>query len=366
MGDWMPSAGVVHGARRGRRGRRGSVAAVSVLPRVAARRAAAGPRRSRATGSSNGSGTASALSSSAANGETWLWSRGEELITRRFPEIAAAASHLPDGTVLDGEVLAFADGRPMPFSALQQRIGRQKQVAQVMRAVPVVFVAYDVLERDGVDMRQRADERASRRPASAHHAEACCARPRRSTAPGVGRARGAARRIARARRRRVHPQAPRLGVRRRAPQGRVVEVEDRSADGRRRAHLRAAGQRPAREPADRLHLRRLGPGHSSSRWRRRTRDCRTPRSRSSTNGSGVTRASATGPCARSSRSRSSSLASKRSRRRPGTRAGSPCASHGCSGGEKTSRRPKPTRWIRLKKAGREPLSTLLATGPCRD
>ena len=87
------------------------------------------------------------------NGETWLWSRGEELITRRFPEIVAAASHLPDGTVLDGEVLAFAEEKPMPFSALQQRIGREKQVAQVMRTVPVVFVAYDVLERDGVDAR---------------------------------------------------------------------------------------------------------------------------------------------------------------------------------------------------------------------
>ena len=87
-------------------------------------------------------------------GETWLWSRGEELITHRFPEITAAATHLPDGTVLDGEVLAFRDGRPMPFSALQQRIGRQKQIAQVMRAVPVVFVTYDVLERDGGDLRE--------------------------------------------------------------------------------------------------------------------------------------------------------------------------------------------------------------------
>jgi DNA ligase 1 len=94
-------------------------------------------------------------------GETWLWSRGEELITHRFPEVAAAATHLPDGTVLDGEVLAFADGRPLPFSALQQRIGRQKQVAQVMRAVPVVFVAYDVLESGGADLRTRplADRR---------------------------------------------------------------------------------------------------------------------------------------------------------------------------------------------------------------
>jgi ATP-dependent DNA ligase len=86
-------------------------------------------------------------------GQTWLWSRGEELITHRFPEIAAAATHLPDGTVLDGEILAFQDERPLPFSALQQRIGRQKQVAQIMRAVPAVFVAYDVLEWDGRDRR---------------------------------------------------------------------------------------------------------------------------------------------------------------------------------------------------------------------
>ena len=82
-----------------------------------------------------------------------LWSRGEELITHRFPEIAAAATRLPDGTVLDGEVLAFRDERPMPFSALQQRIGRQKQVAQLVRAVPVVFMTYDMLEENGADMR---------------------------------------------------------------------------------------------------------------------------------------------------------------------------------------------------------------------
>ena len=84
-----------------------------------------------------------------------LWSRGEELITHRFPEITAAATHLPDGTVLDGEVLAFKDDRPMPFSALQQRIGRQKQVAQMSRAVPVVFMTYDILEADGTDIRRR-------------------------------------------------------------------------------------------------------------------------------------------------------------------------------------------------------------------
>lgn len=86
-------------------------------------------------------------------GTVHLWSRGEELITHRFPEIAAAATRLADGTVLDGEVLAFRDGAPLPFSALQQRIGRQKQVAQMARAVPVVFMAYDILEDEGVDVR---------------------------------------------------------------------------------------------------------------------------------------------------------------------------------------------------------------------
>ena len=74
---------------------------------------------------------------------------------QRFPEIAAAATRLPDGTVLDGEVLAFRDDRPLPFSALQQRIGRHKQVAQMARAVPVVFMAYDLLEERGADARAR-------------------------------------------------------------------------------------------------------------------------------------------------------------------------------------------------------------------
>jgi DNA ligase-1 len=82
-----------------------------------------------------------------------LWSRGEELITQRFPEIAAAAARLPDGTVLDGEVLAFRDERPLPFSALQQRIGRQKQVERLARTVPVVFMTYDILEDRGEDIR---------------------------------------------------------------------------------------------------------------------------------------------------------------------------------------------------------------------
>ena len=57
-------------------------------------------------------------------GQTWIWSRGEELVTERFPEIVALAQALPDGTVLDGEIMVWRDDRPAPFSLLQQRIGR--------------------------------------------------------------------------------------------------------------------------------------------------------------------------------------------------------------------------------------------------
>jgi DNA ligase-1 len=88
-------------------------------------------------------------------GQAHLWSRGEELITRQFPEVVDAATALPDGVVLDGEVLGFRDGRPLPFSALQQRLGRERQVSRAARDVPVVFMAYDVLEHEGEDIRER-------------------------------------------------------------------------------------------------------------------------------------------------------------------------------------------------------------------
>jgi DNA ligase-1 len=84
----------------------------------------------------------------------FLWSRGEELITDRFPEIASAARELPAGTVLDGEVLAFSGGEPRPFADLQRRIGRQRRVMEVAADVPVVFLAYDLLEEDGLDIRE--------------------------------------------------------------------------------------------------------------------------------------------------------------------------------------------------------------------
>jgi DNA ligase-1 len=84
-----------------------------------------------------------------------LWSRGDETIADRFPEIVEAAAALPDGVVLDGEILAFREGAPLPFAALQQRIGRRRDVARTARGIPVVFMAYDVLEYDGIDVREQ-------------------------------------------------------------------------------------------------------------------------------------------------------------------------------------------------------------------
>ncbi len=87
-------------------------------------------------------------------GRTWIWSRGEELVTDRFPEIAAAATRLPADSVLDGEVLAFR-GEVLPFAVLQRRIGRQKLTPQVLAEAPLAFMAYDLLEEDGHDIRDR-------------------------------------------------------------------------------------------------------------------------------------------------------------------------------------------------------------------
>jgi DNA ligase-1 len=88
-------------------------------------------------------------------GRVFLWSRGEELITGRFPEVVEAGETLPDGTVLDGEVLAHGDDRPLPFALLQTRIGRQTLTPKVLAEAPAAFMAYDLLEQDGVDLRER-------------------------------------------------------------------------------------------------------------------------------------------------------------------------------------------------------------------
>ncbi|MEL7296811.1 MAG: ATP-dependent DNA ligase [Pseudomonadota bacterium] len=88
-------------------------------------------------------------------GQTFLWSRGEDLITPQFPEIVAASESLADGTVLDGEILAWRDGQPMPFSALQRRFGRKKPGKKSMADFPCIFRCYDLLELDGCDQREQ-------------------------------------------------------------------------------------------------------------------------------------------------------------------------------------------------------------------
>ena len=86
-------------------------------------------------------------------GQVWLWSRGEELVTERFPEIVALAQSLPDGTVLDGEVLVWQGGVPASFVLLQQRIGRKTLGKKILADAPVTFMAYDLLELGGQDLR---------------------------------------------------------------------------------------------------------------------------------------------------------------------------------------------------------------------
>ncbi|MCQ4322285.1 ATP-dependent DNA ligase [Stutzerimonas stutzeri] len=113
------------------------------------------------------------------DGQIWVWSRGEELVSERFPELCELAGCLPDGTVIDGEILVWkhAPGEPatelfeqpesnaadtterfgvQPFALLQQRIGRKNLTAKVLQDAPVVVLAYDLLEWQGDDWRQRA------------------------------------------------------------------------------------------------------------------------------------------------------------------------------------------------------------------
>jgi len=110
-------------------------------------------------------------------GQIWIWSRGEELVTERFPEIVALAGQWPDGTVVDGEIVVWLSdpqgaagrppeaereplrrpgelaGRPAPFNLLQQRIGRKTLNKKILADAPVSLIAYDILEWDGVDLR---------------------------------------------------------------------------------------------------------------------------------------------------------------------------------------------------------------------
>jgi DNA ligase 1 len=89
------------------------------------------------------------------SGRTYLWSRGEELLSGRFPEVEEAGALLPDGTVLDGELLPWLDGRPLPFAQLQRRIGRKSLGRKILDEVPAALVVYDLLELQSTDLRSR-------------------------------------------------------------------------------------------------------------------------------------------------------------------------------------------------------------------
>ncbi|MGV8918696.1 MAG: ATP-dependent DNA ligase [Pseudomonas sp.] len=95
-------------------------------------------------------------------GRLWIWSRGEELVTDRFPELHSLSQCLADGTVIDGEIVVWKPSEQsdqpsvQPFALLQQRIGRKTLGKKILEDVPVVVLAYDLLEWQGEDWRSRS------------------------------------------------------------------------------------------------------------------------------------------------------------------------------------------------------------------
>ena len=89
------------------------------------------------------------------NGQLFVWSRGEELITDKFPEYQVLEQLLPDGTVLDGEILPGHGDTVLPFAVLQTRIGRKNISKKQLQEAPVIFYVYDLLEYNGTDIREQ-------------------------------------------------------------------------------------------------------------------------------------------------------------------------------------------------------------------
>lgn len=88
-------------------------------------------------------------------GKIFIWSRGEDLATEKFPELHPFLDALPDGTVLDGEILSFRNGMPLPFNVLQTRIGRKNLNKKILEESPVAVIAYDCIEFNGEDIRYK-------------------------------------------------------------------------------------------------------------------------------------------------------------------------------------------------------------------
>ncbi len=92
------------------------------------------------------------------NNELFVWSRGEELMTEKFPEYHSLQQVLPDGIAIDGEIIPCVDQKPLPFALLQTRIGRKNITKKQLQEAPIAFFAYDLLEYKGEDWRHRTLE----------------------------------------------------------------------------------------------------------------------------------------------------------------------------------------------------------------
>ncbi len=88
------------------------------------------------------------------NGELFIWSRGEELVTEQFPELHFLIDILPDGIVIDGEILAVQDKQVLSFSTLQQRLNRKTINKKQLEDAPIGFFVYDILEFEANDFRE--------------------------------------------------------------------------------------------------------------------------------------------------------------------------------------------------------------------
>jgi len=89
-------------------------------------------------------------------GHVAIWSRGEELVTESFPEFLGLTQLISDGTVLDGELVAWDTAHPAPFARLQQRLNRRKVSAKLVSEIPVKYIAYDLLELGARDLREKS------------------------------------------------------------------------------------------------------------------------------------------------------------------------------------------------------------------
>jgi len=87
------------------------------------------------------------------NNEINCWSRGEELMTEKFIEFQDLINQLPNGVVLDGEILPFKNGKMQSFNEMQKRIGRKNVSKKMLQDVPLCMICYDILEYNNEDIR---------------------------------------------------------------------------------------------------------------------------------------------------------------------------------------------------------------------